>query len=45
MSGGGALGEVHELTTVACEWSDKPAVLIDALFGTGLTRRLPEVLI
>ncbi len=39
------MGEVQVLTSASCEWMDKPAVLVDALFGTGLTRILPEDLI
>jgi hydroxyethylthiazole kinase-like uncharacterized protein yjeF len=39
------MGEVRALTSESCEWTDKPAVLVDALFGIGLTRKLPEDLI
>ncbi len=40
-----AMGEVGVLNSENCEWEGKPAVLIDAVFGIGLTRPLPADLV
>jgi hydroxyethylthiazole kinase-like uncharacterized protein yjeF len=37
-----ALGVVTPLDHKSCEWVGTPTLLIDALFGTGLTRALPD---
>jgi hydroxyethylthiazole kinase-like uncharacterized protein yjeF len=39
------MGEVGALNSETCEWTDEPALLVDALFGIGLTRKLPADLI